>query len=419
MSEKKRRKVHTSEFKAKVGLEALKGVKTINEIGQEYGVHPVQVGQWKKAIQEQAKSLFDSKRCPKPVKWDMFVSYRATQSMFVRQIADQLTSAGGKIWFGEYITFDWQLRQDESWLQSQISAGTFQCEWGLIFASEDYLNSPYCMRELEQLLERRGLQRMLQISLDGTELFAKERCETIRASDNVMEVVDFIVARIGLKMDTPARPGRPLQALSRKIRFDSRFQLDTYGWRKWWWGSITKHLFSYDPRQPWDWSIDKDPYAVRWGPALLRDTSLKEGDSSEIVMNLRYGRELTSERDEFSVNFTEIKNAGQEKEILNRLNKYVSQAHLPYVEEIDVQTELKGVHVLISDEAFGHMAVTYKVITKTGSMWIRKVSVHRPENNDPSSYYEFVFTFRFRGTFREYCRHTGVMDDLALSITVM
>jgi transposase-like protein len=67
MSESKKRKVHSPEFKAKVGLEALKGMKTINEIGQEYGVHPVQVGQWKKAIQEQAKILFEGKRGPKPV----------------------------------------------------------------------------------------------------------------------------------------------------------------------------------------------------------------------------------------------------------------------------------------------------------------------------------------------------------------
>ncbi len=64
MSEKKKRKVHSAEFKAKVGLEALKGVKTINEIGQAYGIHPVQVGQWKKAIQ--AQSLFEGKRGPKP-----------------------------------------------------------------------------------------------------------------------------------------------------------------------------------------------------------------------------------------------------------------------------------------------------------------------------------------------------------------
>jgi len=67
MGEAKRRKVHTPEFKAKVGLEALRGAKTINEIGQEFSVHPVQVGQWKKEIQEQAKTLFEGKRGPKPV----------------------------------------------------------------------------------------------------------------------------------------------------------------------------------------------------------------------------------------------------------------------------------------------------------------------------------------------------------------
>lgn len=44
MSEGKKRKVHSAEFKAKVGLEALRGVKTLNEIGQQYGVHPVVVG---------------------------------------------------------------------------------------------------------------------------------------------------------------------------------------------------------------------------------------------------------------------------------------------------------------------------------------------------------------------------------------
>jgi len=39
MSETKKRKCHTPDFKAKVGLEALRGVKMSNEIGQEYGVH--------------------------------------------------------------------------------------------------------------------------------------------------------------------------------------------------------------------------------------------------------------------------------------------------------------------------------------------------------------------------------------------
>ena len=47
MGEAKRRS-YRSAFKAKVGLEAIGGVKTINEIGQACGVHPAQVGQWKK-----------------------------------------------------------------------------------------------------------------------------------------------------------------------------------------------------------------------------------------------------------------------------------------------------------------------------------------------------------------------------------
>lgn len=62
-----KRKVFGAEFKAKVGLEAVRGVKTINQIAQEHCVHPVQVGQWKKEILERAGTLFEGKRGPKPM----------------------------------------------------------------------------------------------------------------------------------------------------------------------------------------------------------------------------------------------------------------------------------------------------------------------------------------------------------------
>jgi transposase-like protein len=61
------RKKFTGDFKAKVALEAIRGVRTVNEIGQEFGVHPTQVGLWKKELQDQAPSLFDAKRGPKSV----------------------------------------------------------------------------------------------------------------------------------------------------------------------------------------------------------------------------------------------------------------------------------------------------------------------------------------------------------------
>ncbi len=66
MSEKKC-KVFSGEFKAKVALEAVRGVKTVNEIAQDFGVHPTQVGQWKRELQEQAAGLFEGERGPKPV----------------------------------------------------------------------------------------------------------------------------------------------------------------------------------------------------------------------------------------------------------------------------------------------------------------------------------------------------------------
>ena len=66
MTAGKKRKVLAPEFKAKIGLEALRGERTINEIGLAYGVHPGQVSQFKREIQEQASSLFATERGPKP-----------------------------------------------------------------------------------------------------------------------------------------------------------------------------------------------------------------------------------------------------------------------------------------------------------------------------------------------------------------
>lgn len=50
-----KRRTHTPEFKAKVALEALREQKTMNELAQEYGVHPKMIGQWKLELQNQAK----------------------------------------------------------------------------------------------------------------------------------------------------------------------------------------------------------------------------------------------------------------------------------------------------------------------------------------------------------------------------
>lgn len=53
---KKRRKFNATE-KAKIALEAVKGVHTISEIAQRFGVHPTQVNAWRRELTERVPEL--------------------------------------------------------------------------------------------------------------------------------------------------------------------------------------------------------------------------------------------------------------------------------------------------------------------------------------------------------------------------
>jgi transposase len=57
---KAKRKRYSGAFKAKVGLEALMGVKTVGQIAREYQVHPTLVTQWKGVIRERLPDLFEA-----------------------------------------------------------------------------------------------------------------------------------------------------------------------------------------------------------------------------------------------------------------------------------------------------------------------------------------------------------------------
>jgi transposase-like protein len=57
---KGKRRRYDPEFKARVALEALKGIKTIQQIAKEFDIHPVQVSDWKKTMTQGAASVFGS-----------------------------------------------------------------------------------------------------------------------------------------------------------------------------------------------------------------------------------------------------------------------------------------------------------------------------------------------------------------------
>lgn len=59
------RKQYSPRFKARVAVEAIRGEKTLSQLGSQFRVHPIQIAKWRKAALEQLPELFvDGRRRP-------------------------------------------------------------------------------------------------------------------------------------------------------------------------------------------------------------------------------------------------------------------------------------------------------------------------------------------------------------------
>jgi len=52
------RKQYSAKFKARVAIEAIRGEKTLTQLGSQFRVHPMQIAKWRKAALEQLPELF-------------------------------------------------------------------------------------------------------------------------------------------------------------------------------------------------------------------------------------------------------------------------------------------------------------------------------------------------------------------------
>jgi transposase len=52
------RKTYSPKFKARVAIEAMRGDKTLSQLGSQFKVHPMQIAKWRKAALDQLPELF-------------------------------------------------------------------------------------------------------------------------------------------------------------------------------------------------------------------------------------------------------------------------------------------------------------------------------------------------------------------------
>jgi transposase-like protein len=52
------RKQYSPKFKARVAVEAIRGEKTLSQLGSQFKVHPIQIAKWRKVALEQLPELF-------------------------------------------------------------------------------------------------------------------------------------------------------------------------------------------------------------------------------------------------------------------------------------------------------------------------------------------------------------------------
>ena len=101
----KNRKNHSPEFKAKVALEAIREEMTLAELSKKYGVHPTQIGTWKRAAIENMATAFTRKgSAPEPVsaadvdKLHTKIGQLVVERGFLADASHQLLGTRGKKW---------------------------------------------------------------------------------------------------------------------------------------------------------------------------------------------------------------------------------------------------------------------------------------------------------------------------------
>ena len=114
----------------------------------------------------------------------------------VRAVADGLIAAGARVWFAEYEI----LLSGRERFQERIDEGIQRSAYGLVFTNDRFVGSPYCRRELDQLLEFAGPERIMEITLPREEGPHRRTLRSSEATRFDLRDPDGILRRAGARL---------------------------------------------------------------------------------------------------------------------------------------------------------------------------------------------------------------------------
>jgi hypothetical protein len=307
--------------------------------------------------------------------WDVFISYKSEDVDLARRIANQLIASGLKVWFNEYRV----LLQNFDQFQNAIDFGIAHSDWAICLTNNRYIGSEYCRNELEQLLNKLPSENVLEIMIPREDLphqkyAALDNCPAYVGND-LPGIFTFIQAHTGWALK-PLLPivinTEPSTHISTCLQRD--VVLDTT-----------------------DWQVTKHGRVVFGSTNMLAMKYLHRQDQYSFNVNLVCGKEYARAG-------KRLGQAIDDRQMFNLLREHAER----YTGRLNAK--VYGLH-LILHEGLSQFAVTYRMF----GYWTRKYSIVFP-NHATNQNAEFVFTFGFDGSFKQYCENVHIMDRMVQSL---
>lgn len=308
----------------------------------------------------------------------VFLSYKTEDVTVVRQIAEQLIARDIAVWFAEYAI----PIGERSTFQESIDAGIRGSKYGVCFTNNRYADSPYCRRELQQLLDPTtgGSKRVIEFRFPTEARPHKVFPQLASAYSVEYEGVEHSVRLITSALNMPSLMSSTSHEIAPNPRaFEYRgreYRLDFAGWE----------------------SVDSKHANRRWGPDVRgpRFSTVCGG-------NPMWGHVLVGPQDvsRSSIAIGTLDDRRYYEEALRFADAFFRSVW---------QQKMVGVHLIFAG-GFSHMALT--TLFKAG-IWSRIYSVVLPFPGEPADV-EFAFFF-FKGSFRQFCENAYRMDRMVESI---